>query len=156
VDMIQICYIYIYILSVGIGMPQKMPLMRLRLLMSELVESKLLGLTLDLRFFCSLRPLSMLLDRHECGLVLLWREIGGATRDFSVESFVTAGGGSLGFSDPGLKISKPEPWPRRICGSEDLTSKDTRLDGGCVSNGERLSVVAPSDAGMSGLDGGVS
>lgn len=44
---------------------QKMPLIRLPRPPLELLESKLLGLTLDLRFFCSLRPLSTLLDRRD-------------------------------------------------------------------------------------------
>ena len=105
--------------------PQKIPLIRLLRVVLELVESKLVGLTLDLRFFCNLRPLSRLLDRRDCGLAALCREIGGPARDFSIESFVTAGGGSLGFKEPGLRISKPDPWPRRILCS-DFMSKDIR------------------------------
>lgn len=139
---------------VGEVLSQNIPLTRLLRLALELVESKLVGLTLDLRFFCNFRPLSMLLDRRDCGLVLLCNDIGGA-RDFSIESFVTAGAGSFGFREPGLRISNPDPWPRMTCIS-DLMSKDVRLGGGIVSAGGRLSAVAPSEAGMIGLDGGVS
>ena len=148
--MIQICYICRCDL-----ISQKAILIRLFRLALEFVESKLFGLALDLRFFCSLRPLSRLLDRRDWGLVVLCSDIGGPLRAFSTESLVTAGAGSFGFNEPGLRISKPDPWPRRTCGSV-LISNDDRFRGDIVTAGGKLSAAAPSEAGMIGLDGGVS